>query len=231
MNTIIIQKDPVFRGHLENFVRAHPHLHLIDTFDTVLEAYQILFSHSIDLILLDSSAPLMPNIDFSVGIQKKPIIIFFHPSEDYIIRTDNCTVMDLLPHKSDTNILNKTILKAYAHFERQNTEGVDILISVGNKLVSINETDIVYIKSMQNYVQIVTSSGIYTQLIPLKKFHSQLSPHKFVQIHRSTVANVIKIRQVNRDTIIVGNSELPIGEKYKANFKEILRGSATLIKK
>jgi DNA-binding LytR/AlgR family response regulator len=231
MNTIIIQKDPVFRAQLKKFVRAHAHLHLIDTFDTVLAAYQILFSRRIDLILLDSGAPVMPNIDFSIGIQKRPLIVFFHPNDDFIIKTDNCIVVDLLPNNTDTYTLEKTISKAYNHFERQKAERGEIFIQVRNQLVAINQSDIIYIKSMQNYVQIVTMTETYIQLIPLKNFHSQLSPLKFIQINRALIVNILMIQQINRDTLQILNTEFPIGEKYKANFKKILRGNAMLIKK
>ncbi len=231
MNTIIIEKDPIFRAQLISFVQVHSQLQLIDAFENLLEAYHVLFSHRIDLILLNVGIPLMSNFDFSVGIQKKPLIIFFHPNEDYIIRTDNCTVVDVLPHKTDKYMLEKTISKAHTHFERQNAEEGEIFIQVRNQIVVINQTDIIYVKSMQNYVQIVTATETYTQLIPLKDFYRQLSPLKFVQIHRSLIVNILMIQQVNRDTLKVQNKELPIGEKFKAKFKEILRGSTAFIKK
>jgi DNA-binding LytR/AlgR family response regulator len=56
----------------------------------------------------------------------------------------------------------------------------------------------------------------------LKSLEQKLSAYRFVRIHKSYIVSVDKIKALKRDLISIGDTELPLGEKYKDEVKKIL---------
>ena len=59
-------------------------------------------------------------------------------------------------------------------------------------------------------------------LLPLKKIEERL-PAGFMRIHRSYIVNLDKIREVNKNRVIMDqDTYLPIGDLYREAFRQYL---------
>lgn len=105
-----------------------------------------------------------------------------------------------------------------------------ITIKIGQKINVILVPDIVYIKSDGDYVHVFTDKGKYIKEDTMKYFESNLHPHKFVRVHRSSIVNVEKIARIelyekNNHMLILKN-----GSQIKASIAgyKLLRGVLNL---
>lgn len=76
--------------------------------------------------------------------------------------------------------------------------------------------DVLYIKSDGAYSSIHTADGtahVYT--INMKSVHSQISDPSFVRVSRSYVVNLNKVTEIKGNLLLVGSTEIQIGESYK----------------
>ena len=44
-----------------------------------------------------------------------------------------------------------------------------------------------------------------------------------MQVHRSYIVNIRKVREIERMRVVIGGERIPIGESYKQQFLDFLR--------
>ncbi|NQY05261.1 MAG: LytTR family transcriptional regulator DNA-binding domain-containing protein [Flavobacteriaceae bacterium] len=100
-----------------------------------------------------------------------------------------------------------------------------ILVKVDGKETKIITSEIHYIKSSGNYIEIVTREKLYLSRDNIKHFLEKL-PDKleFIRIHRSYVIRIDKVRQKNSKTVVVLDEEIPVGKTYRKEIEKIFLG-------
>ncbi len=88
------------------------------------------------------------------------------------------------------------------------------------RFIKINLQDIVYVQACQNYLKLVLTDQAYMIHLTLKKLEQELPSCFFIRIHRSYIVTLDKIMAFRSDQVYLpDNTVLPIGEKYKAGFR------------
>ncbi|MGL5891328.1 MAG: LytR/AlgR family response regulator transcription factor [Bacteroidia bacterium] len=98
----------------------------------------------------------------------------------------------------------------------QQTFPENIFIRAKGQLLKISVSDINCLEALDNYTHIHTAAKRYTVKLFLKDVLQQLSPDKFVRIHRSFAVSVNKITSLEDDTLYIGTHALPIGRQYRS---------------
>lgn len=104
----------------------------------------------------------------------------------------------------------------------ENTEK-SVFINDGKKHIKIMLNEILFVKSENVYVEIykVNNERIVTRS-SLKKIHELLDDN-FIQVHRSYIVNINQVDVRESNQIIIGQFEIPIGDKYKKELTETFR--------
>jgi len=95
-----------------------------------------------------------------------------------------------------------------------------LIVKDGGLNIKIQSKDIAYIKSDNNYIEIVTKTKKYVMRNSIEKILAELSDTNFVRIHRSYAVNITKINAVNGQYILIGKEKLPLSRSHK---EEILK--------
>ena len=107
----------------------------------------------------------------------------------------------------------------------KNVEKVEdnfFFIRANNSFQKISYDDILYIKSMENFVQIKTKLDTHTTLVSLKNMILQLPKPMFKQVHRGYVVNINEVTSIDKDQILLGTNAVPIGDNYKEDLLAVL---------
>lgn len=83
------------------------------------------------------------------------------------------------------------------------------------KNTRIRYSEVLYIESLSDYVQIHLEDG---EILSSKEKISrmeELLPEDFVRIHRSFLVNREKVRSFNHEQVVLGSVELPVSRTYK----------------
>lgn len=84
----------------------------------------------------------------------------------------------------------------------------------------ISYDQILFVKSMGNYLQFVTTGAFVTTHGSLQALLAVLEDDaRFMRIHRSYVVNLDMIEHISPEEISVGKQKIPIGSKYAEIFK------------
>tara|TARA_R110001583_G_scaffold14043_3_gene59270 strand:- start:697 stop:1419 length:723 start_codon:yes stop_codon:yes gene_type:complete len=82
--------------------------------------------------------------------------------------------------------------------------------------------DILYIESSHVYVILfLTNHQKILVRISLTEIISNLSTN-FIRIHRGFIVNIKHINQINRNVVIIGEKNIPIGKKYRDNILKVI---------
>lgn len=91
-----------------------------------------------------------------------------------------------------------------------------IVVKNGYKKININLTEILYIQSDKNYIDIVTKTSKVTLRAGLIEFAKQL-PSYFKQIHRSIFINTKYLEKIESEEVILNGKKLPFSRKFRQN--------------
>jgi Response regulator of the LytR/AlgR family len=90
------------------------------------------------------------------------------------------------------------------------------------KPVTVSHSEIMFVESNDAVTTVHTEDGSdYKNKTPISQWESILGPD-FVRIHRAFLVNRSSITEVDKDVLYIGDIELPISRKYKANLKNFL---------
>ena len=95
-------------------------------------------------------------------------------------------------------------------------------------MVKINLKDIEFIEALDDYIKIHIKPMPILTLMTLKSVLEKLPSQEFIRIHRSYIIPISKIQKFNKNKIVVGSKEIPIGSSYAGVYDVLMSKSKIL---
>jgi two-component system LytT family response regulator len=220
---------------LKHYIDQTPFLRLAASTTNPMEALQVVHEQAIELIFLDIQMPELSGIDFIKAIQGKAKVILTTAYSEFALESYDLDVVDYLLKPIRFPRFLQAVQKAAKETteygkEQPETEVEDDYIFVKTeskgKLLKINLADIDYIEGMKNYVAIHCAEKKTLVYTSMKELEERL-PHKsFLRVHKSFIIPVAKITGIEGNLVRLKGvkDEILIGESYKSDLMEIIRG-------
>jgi DNA-binding LytR/AlgR family response regulator len=234
INCIIVDDEQHAIDILDHYVKQTPHLHLVASFTNPIEALQLLGQQKIDLVFLDIQMPELSGIDFIKAIQGKSKVILTTAYSEFALEGYELYVVDYLMKPIRLARFLAAVQKAVGQInagnETQQEKAEDDYIFVKTeskgKLLKINLADIDFIESMKNYVAIHRGGQKTFVYTSMKELEERLPKKQFIRVHKSFIIPVSRITGIEGNLLRLKNvtAEILIGENYKAELMEIIRG-------
>ena len=95
-------------------------------------------------------------------------------------------------------------------------EEESVFVQNGSKITKINISEIIFLQALDNYSIIQTETNKTVVSSYLSQLFSNFSScSDFMQIHRSYVINLKKIKSINGNMAMLQNFEIPISRSHK----------------
>ena len=232
INCIIVDDEYHAIEVLDHYVKQTPHLQLVATFTNPIEALQLVGQRKIDLVFLDIQMPEISGIDFIKAIQGKSKVILTTAYSEFALEGYDLYVVDYLlkPIRLPRFLaaVQKAIEQINATNENAATDDDYIFVKTESKgkLLKINLADIDFIESMKNYVAIHRGGQKTLVYTTMKELEERLPKKQFLRIHKSFIIPIARITGIEGNLLRLKNvtAEVLIGENYKAELMEIIRG-------
>ncbi len=183
---------------------------------TIAQAQDQIANFVPDVILLDINVE-GPDTGITLAANKNPeakIIYITAQNDSETIQKAIATQ----PESYLTKPIKKADLLAALSLLNFKTKHQTITVRVGYANCVVNTSDILYIKSDGNYIDIVTQSKTYTSRQSLDSILQQLNHELFCKIHRSYIINKTKITKKETNTVFINNTALPISRSAQLQF-------------
>lgn len=228
---LIIDDEPLAIQIIERHVAQMPNMELVATFQSPLEAFELLKTEAIDLIFLDIEMPLLTGIDLVKALSQPPSIIFTTAYRNYAFESYELNVVDYLLKPITFTRFFKAVNK-YKSLHQESTSPElpelhtpvhdHLYVNINKKYVKILFEDILYVESLKDYIRIHTTREKMVTKDRIGAFEKKL-PSTFLRIHRSFIVNTAKISAFTAKDVELGRLEIPIGERYKKGVLGFLR--------
>lgn len=234
MNCLVVDDEQHAIDILVHYIGQTPYLHLAASTTNPIEALQKVNEQKIDLIFLDIQMPELTGIDFVKAIHGKAQVILTTAYSEFALESYELDVVDYLLKPIRFPRFLQAVQKAAKEqgdvHEEEETDIEDDYIFVKTeskgKLLKINLADIDYIEGMKNYVAIHCAQKKTLVYTSMKDLEERL-PHKaFLRVHKSFIIPVQKITGIEGNLVRLKAvpAEILIGESYKPDLMEIIRG-------
>lgn len=234
LNCWIIDDEPLALDLLESYISKTPFMKLTRRYSSALQALQSLSTdNTVQLIFLDIQMPDLNGMEFAKLVDKQTRIILTTAFSEYAIDSYKINALDyLLKPFSYTDFLTAA-KKAIDWFEittsaEQNSNKIlsGFFVRSEYQLVQIKFDELLYIEGLKDYVKIYCENKpkpILT-LMNMKAVEELIPANQFIRVHRSYIVNRNKITKIDKNRIVIGKQEIPIGNTYRKSFIEFIEG-------
>ncbi|MCI9846069.1 LytR/AlgR family response regulator transcription factor [Flavobacterium pectinovorum] len=235
LKCIAVDDEPLALKLVQTFIEQTPFLELSASCDNAVEAMSIIKEKQPDLIFLDINMPNLTGMELARLLQEQPgltpKIVFTTAYNHYAIEGYKVNAVDYLlkpfSYEEFLRAANKVLKiteESSNHFQPIASDDEFFFLKVEYQWVRISLKDVLYIESLKDYVKVhlVDSQKTVLSLISLKALEEKLPSAKFMRIHRSFIVSLDKINAITKNSILIGKTEITVGEQYKEAFKTIV---------
>ena len=236
MNCIIIDDEPLARAEMRSLIKEASTIEILGDFSNALTALEFLKTKDIDLIFLDIEMPLVTGLEFAEQLPKQSLIIFTTAYSQYALKSYELDAIDYLLKPIEKHRLEKAIQKAelYNQLLSQSTIKNTIesntndflFIKSDRRFYKLNFDEIKFIEGLKDYVVIHTKTQKLITAMNLKTTHQKLPAQNFLRVSKSYVVNINFIDSFDNHNIFVDESEIPLGEVFRAEFFRVYSGGS-----
>lgn len=214
---IITDDEPLARKGLRSYIEKIDFLTLIGECEDVIQLNSLLKSETPDLIFLDIEMPYISGIDFLAGIHHPPKVIIVSAYEQYALKGYELDVVDYLLKPVNFDRFLKAVNKVYAQLEKEQKSGEEeyIFVKSDKQLKKVVLKDILFVESMENYVTIHTDSGKAIVYTTLKQMADSLPDNYFLQVHRSYIVNLYRVKAIEGNMLQINNHKIPVARNQR----------------
>lgn len=216
---LIIDDEELARTLLKTYVDKINSLELIGSFESPIDAMQVLKDDSIDIVFLDIQMPDLKGTDFAKMIDSKTKVIFTTAYSEYALEGFDLNALDYLLKPITFERFSKAINKV--NVETPNVENT-IIIKSGYDLHKLKYDQINYIKSDNEYVVFYTNDKKIMSHQTLKSTEKLLPLSTFIRVHRSYIVNKEKVTALKGRELYISEIKIPVSDRYYSKVKEQL---------
>ncbi|PRX55042.1 LytR/AlgR family response regulator transcription factor [Flagellimonas meridianipacifica] len=229
INCILIDDEPLARECLRDYIQKTDFLKLLGEGTNPTQINTLMVDNSVDVIFLDIQMPIMTGLEYLKNNPQRPMVILTTAYPSYALEGFELDVLDYLVKPITFSRFHKSAVKAKDYFqlkqnnapESQKKESAAYFFVKCDKVYEkINVTDLEFIQAQQNYIVFHTSEDKYMTLMPLKRVWDILPATDFIQVHKSFIVAINKIRTIEKTSLKLTQETIPLSRNFRESVYE-----------
>lgn len=229
LKAIVIDDEPLALEVIKGLTEKVTFIELTAYFTNSFEAMAFLQKNKVDLLLLDIKMPDISGIELLKSISNPPLVIFTTAYSEHAVEGFELDAIDYLLKPFSLTRFLKACNKAYEYYELKRNKNNDeaglshVFIKSGYEQVRVEINNIRYAEANGNYVVFVLENQKIASRLTMSEAEALLPVKYFLRVHRSYIVSKKHIQKVDKKTIWVQQTEIPIGPAYTAEIEKITR--------
>lgn len=216
LRALIVDDEALARTALLRLLKRERDVTVIGQCEDGESAVQTIRQAQPEIVFLDVQMPEMDGFQVveAVGAERMPVTIFVTAFDRYAIRAFDANAVDYLLKPFAPDRLTRALARARERcLGRQDKEAAQRLFSLldsrlqsdyaqrlavatGGRIMFVPVADIDWIEAEGNYARLHVSRKAFEVRETLQALMEKLDPREFIRIHRSTIVNARRIREV-----------------------------------
>ncbi len=219
LRCIVVDDETMARASVKHLCQTHENIEFDCAFENAKDALHYLKHNHVDLVFLDVEMPDLNGFQLLKSLESAPNVIFTTSHKSYAFDAFEVKAVDFISKPIKSSRFQEAVQKVLDLEELKQSNGAEegyIYVKTDGKLTRVEYTDILYIESMKDYVNIRTKAGRLVVHSTLKKMQETLEEDgRFVRVHRSFICNVNQVVDFLKNEIIIGDYSLPVSRAHK----------------
>ncbi len=208
IRTLIVDDEPLARRKIRRMLAHDLEVEILGDCANGREAIAAISTHNPSLVFLDVQMPEIDGFDVleSIPPAGMPFVIFVTAYDQYALRAFEVSAVDYL---------------VKPHTER-------LVIKAGGRAFFLKTEEIDWIEAEGKYVRLHVGKESYLLREAIGSMEGQLDPRRFPRIHRSTIVNIERVRELqpwfhNEYRVILNDgTELMLSRGCRKRLSELL---------
>ena len=249
IRTLIVDDEPLARQRLRKLLEAEPDIEVIAECPDGESAVAAVSEHQPELVFLDVQMPDLDGFGVleAVGAEQMPTVIFVTAYDHYALRAFEVHALDYLLKPFDRERFAKALARAKEHVRRGRSAEASrqllallgdarpgprhlerLVLRSGGRIFFLKAEEIDWVEAAGNYLRLHAGGETHLLRETMNALDGRLDPARFVRIHRSTLVNLERIKEIqplfHGDYVVLlrDGTELTLSRTYRARVEEVL---------
>jgi two-component system, LytTR family, response regulator len=246
MRALIVDDEPLARRGIRVRLERATDVEVIGESPNGVEAVAAIQSLLPDLVFLDVQMPGLDGFGVveQVGAERMPPVVFVTAYDAHALKAFDVHALDYLLKPIDDERFDVAIARARRRVHERaamaeraavgrqlaavlaEVRDRRILIKDRGKVIIVSEADVDWVEAEGDYVRVHTGGRGHLLRETMAAMAERLDPARFARIHRSTIVNVSRIRELkphpNREYTVVLHDGTRL--KLSRGYRDALRG-------
>lgn len=217
IRTIIVDDEPLACERIRMLLEREQDVAIVAECRNGADALRAIERLNPDLLFLDIQMPELNGFELlsTLSLVQIPVTIFVTAYEQYAIKAFDVCALDYLLKPFDRERFTRALNRARSELDRrkagqvndkvlkllgelqQNKSYVEkLIIRTAGRVFFLRSDEIDWIEAAGNYVRLHAGKDEYLYRETMAKLEAQLNPDRFARIHRSTIVNVERIKEM-----------------------------------
>jgi two-component system LytT family response regulator len=242
IRALIVDDEPLARERIRMLLEDEPGVEVVSESTNGTEALRAIQKLAPDLVFLDIQMPELTGFEVLDRLDpaRMPVIIFVTAYDQYALKAFEVCALDYLLKPFDRERFTRALARARAELDRRKAGQVNeqvlkllselqhgkkhlekLIIREGGRVFFLRADEIDWIEAAGNYVRLHAGKEEYLYRETMIKLETHLNPDHFARIHRSTIVNIERIKELQPwfrgDYMIVlrDNQKLTLSRTYR----------------
>jgi two-component system, LytTR family, response regulator len=243
ITVVIVDDEPPARRNLRALLKRDPEIELVKECGNGKDAVGSIRALQPDLVFLDVQMPELDGfavLDQLAG-QPLPVIIFVTAYDQYALKAFEVSALDYLLKPFSDERFRKALEQAKRQIAQQDASELGrkllrlmgevkadapryltrLMVKTTGRVIFVRAEEIDWIEAYDNYVRLHTGGKAHLLRQTMNELEASLNPELFARIHRSTIVNLDRIKELhphfNGESLVVlhDGTELKLSRSRK----------------
>jgi len=257
LKVLLVDDEPLARGKLRRLLADESGIEVVGEAGSAEEARGLIERERPELVFLDIQMPGQDGFQLieSLPREQLPGIVFVTAYDQHAVRAFEVHALDYLLKPFDRERLRLALERAREALGRADAQaGLDeqlksmltelrgeqpflerfVVRSVG-RIVFVRARDVDWIEAAGNYVRLRLGKESHLLRETMSALETRLDPKVFARIHRSTIVNIDRIKELNHifhgdySVQLKDGTRLTLSRGYREQFERIVGGNQQLL--
>lgn len=252
IRTLIVDDEPLARERVKRFLKDERDLEIIGECGNGNDAVRVIHEKEPDLVFLDIQMPEKNGFDVikSLNVKHLPTIVFITAYDQYALQAFDVHALDYLLKPFNRERFHRAVARVKEQIDGERRGELDerlaslissitpekkylerlVVKSVG-RVFFLKTEEIDWIEASGNYLKLHVGRESHMIRETMNSVEAKLDPSQFMRIHRSTIVNIDRIKELHPmfsgdySAILRDGTELALSRNYRERFLELFEGT------
>ncbi|MGH9794793.1 MAG: LytR/AlgR family response regulator transcription factor [Candidatus Acidiferrales bacterium] len=247
IRALIVDDEPLAHERIRTLLRKEPDIEVVAECGDGSRAVTAIEKQRPDLVFLDVQMPEADGFEVveAIGAEQMPAVIFVTAYDEYALRAFDVNALDYLLKPFDRARFRESLERARQQLRRARDGEVSerllallgsirakqqhrerLVVREGGRIFFLRAEEIDWIEAAGNYLRLHAARQSHLIRETMAGIEAQLDPAKFARIHRSTIVNLDRVRELlpgphgDSTLLLRDGARLTLSRTFRARFDE-----------